>query len=258
MRRFIASIFICSSLVAAAQSPKPISLTPEKVLDAYEAAIRKGATARPVSYYVRVAAYLNDLPAGPSWDTEGYYVEDGRFREWMKSQADNSQRGYDGKRSWRSSNSGVLKAGPNQFERLVDSKEVTLASPEHFGFDFIPPSKDWRKSFVKLEILGQSKVDNHEVIVLRATVRTGRSLNFYYDASSFLLRRADVPVDIHKGTGETGGFVVSLFLRKYVERGGWMIPEEIYEKAPEYSVRRHLVKFEINPQITDEMLEPKP
>ena len=233
---------------------KPV-VAPEKVLDAYEAAIRREAAPNPVCYHTGFDVYVGEATPSTHWRIEGYFVEDGRFKERVTRDTSVSQYGYDGKRYWETSNERVQKPGPDEFERLTKSREISMPTPVHLGLDFFPPSRGWRNSFVELKILGRSKVDKYEVIVVRAKTRTENSINLYYDSKDFLLRRADLVAKIEKGTGEKGGFVVSRYFRKYSERGGWMIPGEIYDITPEYTVRKILTTFELNPTMTEETFQ---
>jgi hypothetical protein len=187
---------------------------------------------------------------------EGWFSSDGRYLERFTAQSHGIySRGFDGKKNWYTALPMVSDKGVDLPEQFRKTMQVDQKDPAFYGLEFVPISDNWRKQFTGFQILGQSVVDGHKVIVLRGAIERGDAINFYFDANTMLLLRADFPARFRNVNGDLRVLESTRYYKDYSEFSGWKLPRSVRFGDSNSFVEYFVRKVEFNVAVDDKMFE---
>lgn len=249
--RIFSVVALLAMMASAAAQDKPKAITADRILDAYEQAVRNSLGPAIAAYRLEYEVYPPLGNREPMYEVARYQKANGIFVENARSLTNTYTQGFDGQDYWYFGR--PLTAAFVEYNKTSGTMGFTGTPSISVGIDFPPITPDWRTIFTDTKLLGRTTVKNQMAVVVRCTLKTGYSINYYFDATTHLLLRADYSMVMTDLKGTSQIWEVTRYYEKYKDYAGWKVPTVIREDGPGMSRDMVLRKFEINPKIDDKI-----
>jgi hypothetical protein len=250
----LVALFVLLGLCAGVAQQKT-ALTADRILDQYEKSVKSSSTPpfKTFHYVVEPWGTIGNHFLG---SIEGWFSSDGRFVEHFTALSHGYySRGFNGKQFWYTTLPMVSDKGVDLPEQFRKTFQVDQKDPAIYGVQIVPITENWRKQFSGFQILGQTVVEGHKAIVLRGNIENGAAINFYFDASTMLLVRADFPSKFRNVNNDLRVMESTRYFKDYTEISGWKIPRSMRIGDPNSFVEYFVRKAEFNVTVDDKMFE---